>query len=164
MGSFSKTLAAGLRVGWLTADAEMTRRQVEGGLLDSGGGINQFSAMVVMRACLSGGYETQLARYRSAYIERRDALLSALADHCPGCVVETPQGGFFVWLKLPAGMDGGAVAARALEHQVSCLPGVKFDASAGDGQRGHVRLCFALYPPATLREGARRLGQAIAGL
>lgn len=161
MGSFSKTLAAGLRVGWLTASPALVARQLAGGLLSSGGGVNQFATLVTMAFCLGGGYDAQLAVFKQAYQARRDALLAALAEFCPGCQAQTPQGGFFVWLRLPAGVDGVGVAQRALAAGVSCVPGPAFDAGNGVAVAGYVRLCFALYPPETLREGARRLARAI---
>jgi DNA-binding transcriptional MocR family regulator len=160
LGSFAKSLAPGLRVGWLTADAAMTQRTIGSGVIDSGGGINHFTAMVVAQFCASGDFDRQVARFRTAYRDRRDALLAALAAHLPpDCAVTPPGGGFFVWLRLPAGLDADALLPHAEAAGVSYLPGAGFHL---DGRGANtVRLAFSLYEPAELVEGARRLGAAL---
>ena len=160
LGSFAKSLAPGLRLGWLTADTAMARRTTGSGVIDSGGGINHFTAMVVAQFCESGAFEAQVARFRAAYRERRDALLAGLAAHLPpGCTVAPPSGGFFVWLRLPEGIDAEAILDRAEAAGVSYLPGRRFHI---DGRGGNtLRLAFSLYSPAELAEAARRLGGAI---
>jgi DNA-binding transcriptional MocR family regulator len=103
LGAFSRTLAPGLRLGWLTAGRELIERMVEGGLLDSGGGINHYSAVVVAALCASGDYDANLLELRRAYGERRDALVAVLAEHLPpSCTVHKPGGGFFVWASFRA--------------------------------------------------------------
>ncbi len=169
LGSFSKTLAPGLRLGWLTADESTVRRFWEGGLLDSGGGINHFSALVAAEVARSGAYGRNVERLRGEYRARRDALVAALARHLPaGCRVTQPGGGFFLWVTLPeedgASAESGAVDSAALLPLVeaagtSCVPGHAF--FVGRGGRSSMRLAFSLYGPDDLAEAARRLGEAL---
>ena len=160
LGSFAKSLAPGLRLGWLTANAVMTQRTIGSGVIDSGGGINHFTAMVVAQFCASSAFDTQVARFRAAYRGRRDALLAGLAAHLPpGCAVTPPGGGFFVWVRLPAGRDADELLPHAEAAGVSYLPGARFHL---DGRGANtLRLAFSLYEPAELIEGARRLGAAL---
>jgi 2-aminoadipate transaminase len=160
LGSFAKSLAPGLRVGWLTANAAMTQRTIGSGVIDSGGGTNHFTAMVVAQFCASGAFDTQVARFRAAYRDRRDALLAGLAAHLPpDCAVTPPGGGFFVWVRLPAGLDADMLLPHAEAAGVSYLPGARFHLDRRGANT--LRLAFSLYAPAELIEGARRLGAAL---
>lgn len=157
LGSFAKSLAPGLRLGWLTADEATAARITGGGMLDSGGGINHFTALTVAALCSSGDFEAQAERLRAAYRERRDALAAGLREHLPpGCSFSVPGGGFFQWVDLPPGVDAVALLPRAEAAGVSYLPGSKFHLDGGGA--GSLRLAFSLYPPDQLREAARRLG------
>ncbi len=160
MGSFAKSLAPGLRLGWLNGSPEQVRRLTDSGLRDSGGGLNHFAAMAVGELCLSGDFDKHVEIFKSKYRERRDALLAALAEHLPAsCSWTKPGGGFFIWITLPENLDAAALAPLAEEAGVTYIPGVRFHL---DG-RGHntLRLAFTLYPPAELAKAARCLGQAI---
>jgi DNA-binding transcriptional MocR family regulator len=167
LGSFSKALAPGLRLGWLSGPAPLVARMVTGGLLDSGGGINHFTAIVVATLCAAGDFDAQVARLRAAYRARRDALAAALRAHLPpGCTMETPAGGFFVWVQLPGGIDAAALLPAAEAAGVSFLPGARFAVNqAGSGPTdatAALRLAFTLYGETDLREAARRLGHVVA--
>lgn len=160
MGSFAKSLAPGIRLGWLTADAPLVQRFVEGGVLDSGGSLNHFTSLVVAQFCLSGEYDALLDRFRTAYRARRDALLSGLSQHMPdGCSWTHPAGGYFVWLRLPERIDTETLLPHAEAMGVSFVPGTLFYLDGG----GHnaLRLAFCLYDPDELTEGTRRLGAAL---
>jgi 2-aminoadipate transaminase len=159
LGSFSKTLGPGLRLGWLTAGRELVQGIINGGLLDSGGGINHYTALVVATLCAAGDYDANLIALRQSYQARRDALVSTLEEHLPpGCRVRTPGGGFFVWIELPAGANSRALLPYAEAAGMSFIPGANFHLNGG-GQTG-LRLAFSLYPPEALAEAARRLGAA----
>jgi 2-aminoadipate transaminase len=159
LGSFSKSLGPGLRLGWLTAGRELVTRIVAGGLLDSGGGVNHYTALVVSELAAAGDYDLNLVNLRRAYRERRDTLLAGLREHLPsGWTVRTPGGGFFVWVELPPGADARALVAGAEAAGVSFIPGASFHLD-GTGQSA-LRLAFSLYPPRELAEAARRLGVA----
>ncbi|HSG85351.1 MAG TPA: PLP-dependent aminotransferase family protein [Candidatus Limnocylindrales bacterium] len=161
LGSFSKTLAPGLRLGWLSADAPTVDRLADGGLLASGGGVNHYVALVVAEHTRSGAYVAGVERLRSALAARRDALVESLREHLPEATFAVPEGGYFVWLRLPGGLDARALAPAAARHAVAYLPGSVF-AVDGGGDPATIRLAFSCYPPADLAEGARRLGAAVA--
>jgi len=160
LGSFSKSLAPGMRVGWITADRDVIARFATCGLMDSGGGPNQFAAMAVAAYCEAGEFDLQVAQFRAAYRTRRDALLNAIALHLPaGCEAHTPAGGFFVWLRLP-GVSARRLLPTAEAMGVSFVPGHRFFCD-GQGGEDAIRLAFTLYPPAQLAEAMQRLAQAI---
>ena len=160
LGSFAKSLAPGVRLGWLTAGPRVAGRLIGSGLLDSGGGVNHFTSLMVTAFCASDQYDQQIARLRTAYRTRRDALLAGLAAHLPpSCTWTTPGGGFFVWVRLPEGMDAAALLPRAEAAGVAYLPGALFH--SGGGGTNTLRLAFSLYDPDELIEAARRLGGVI---
>lgn len=161
LGSFSKTVAPGLRLGWLLADAPTIERFVRSGLYDSGGGTAHFAALALETFLAQADYAAHLARARQGYRLRRDALLAALEQHMPpGCSWSRPQGGYFVWLRLPEGIDSAALQPLAQRHGVTYVPGSRFGLGLGFGE--HLRLSFSFLSPAELADGARRLGAAIA--
>ena len=162
LGSFAKSLAPGVRLGWLTAGPSIAGRLIGSGLLDSGGGVNHFTSLMVTAFCASDQYDQQIARLRTAYLTQRDALLAGLAAHLPpSCTWTTPGGGFFVWVRLPEGMDAAALLPRAEASGVAYLPGALFH--TGGGGTNTLRLAFSLYNPDELVEAARRLGGVIRG-
>ena len=160
LGAFTKSLAPGLRLGWLTGGPDLINALSNGGLLDSGGGLNHFTALVVAALCQAGDYDPHVARLIAAYRLRRDTLVAALREHLPsGCRVETPGGGFFIWVELPEGVESDALLPAAEAAGVAYIPGQRFHLD----KRGHntLRLAFSLYPPEHLAEAARRLGAAL---
>jgi len=160
LGSFSKLLAPGLRVGWLIASPEVVRRCASSGLLDSGGGISHFAAHVVAAFMELGLFDAHVEMLRAAYRARRDLFCAALARHLPdGCQWQVPGGGFFVWVRLPEGVDAAALLPQAEAAGVSYVPGVRFCADGSGGS--HIRLAFTLLSPAEMEEGAMRLGQVL---
>lgn len=160
LGSFAKSLAPGLRLGWITADAGLVTRIVHSGLIDSGGGLNHFTAMVVAAFCADGFFESHVAVLRAAYRVRRDALMQALTCSLPaGCTMTPPAGGYFVWVQLPAGLDATTLLPQAEAAGVAYLPGARFFVD-GSGST-MLRLAFSLYAPEELAEGARRLSQVL---
>ncbi|MCX7708062.1 MAG: PLP-dependent aminotransferase family protein [Anaerolineae bacterium] len=157
LGSFSKILAPGLRVGWLVAPPELVTRCMRSGLLDSGGGVSHFAAHVVAAYLELGLLDRHIAQLRTAYRSRRDALMAALAQYLPDhCRWQRPGGGFFAWVQLPAGFDSAALLPDAEAAGVSYVPGSRFFVT-GDGVQS-LRLAFSLLPVEALEEGIRRLG------
>ncbi len=161
LGSFSKSLAPGVRLGWMTGPRTAIQRITKGGLLDSGGGINHFTALVVAELCASGAYDQQIAHFKQLYRQQRDTLLTALAQSLPAEMRwYYPGGGFFAWLLLPDSLDARQLLPAAEAAGVAYLPGATF---CIDGRgRNALRLSFSLYPPAELTEGAGRLGRVLA--
>lgn len=158
-GSFSKTLAPGLRVGFVCAAAPVIRKLVlmkQAADLHSST-INQMAIALVAER----GFETQVAKIRAAYSRRRDAMLAALERYMPPGITWTkPEGGMFIWVALPAGMDGARLLARSIEtEKVAFVPGQAFHAD-GSGANT-LRLSFSCADGATIEEGISRLGRLL---
>ncbi|MEJ3746541.1 PLP-dependent aminotransferase family protein [Actinomycetes bacterium KLBMP 9797] len=151
LGSFSKTVGPGLRLGYLTAEASFVRRLATRGYVDSGGCLNHTTAMVLTEFGTSGGYARHVAGLREAYRERRDALADGLRAHAPELMFDVPAGGWFLWLRAPEGLVNG--------HGVALLAGECFYVDGGG--RDRLRASFSMYGVDDLREAARRLGLAI---
>ncbi|MBC8249238.1 MAG: PLP-dependent aminotransferase family protein [Anaerolineales bacterium] len=163
LGSFSKILAAGLRLGWIMAEPEVIRQIVSCGLKGNEGGANPFVAHVVAAFCQEGWLEPHIAQLVARYRTRRDALLAALGREMPDGVRWTrPSGGFFVWLTLPEPLEAEAVLAAATERGVIFTPGARFFAQASEGGgRRNLRLPFSFLSEAQMAEGVRILAEVI---
>lgn len=159
-GSFSKTLAPGLRVGFIVAAAPVIRKLV---LMKQAADLHSSTINQMAIAHVAAhGFDAQLTNIRSAYRQRRDAMLAALARYMPAGVEWTrPEGGMFIWMTLPTGMDGNALLARAIESEkIAFVPGQAFHAD-GSGANT-LRLSFSCASPQTIEEGMLRLGRLIA--
>lgn len=159
-GTFSKTLSPGLRVGWMVASSALIQKLVlvkQASDLHSAP-LNQMAIARVAEAV----FDDQVTKNRAAYRERRDAMLAALAKHLPdGFRWSRPEGGMFVWVEGPPGLDSRALLQRAVtRHKVAFVPGQAFFAD-GSGQ-ATMRLSFSLASPAVIHEGVARLAAAIA--
>lgn len=160
LGSFAKSLAPGLRCGFITADPSTAQQLQDSGVLDSGGGISHFTGLVVAEFAASGDFASNVERLKTAYQQRRNALLAALSEQLEGRASwRRPAGGYFVWLRLPAERDANALLKSAEAEGTSYMPGGRFYLGPNDGGR-FIRLAFSHYPATTLVEGARRLGAA----
>ena len=158
-GSFSKTLAPGLRVGWVCGAAPVISRLVlmkQAADLHSAT-LNQMAVFTVASTI----FEDHTALLRRTYAARRDAMLAALEVHMPDGINWTkPEGGMFVWLTLPKGIDAGKLLAHALETQkVAFVPGQAFHPD-GSGANT-LRLSFSLADEAEIETGMQGLGTAI---
>ena len=158
IGSFSKTVAPGLRLGWLNAGRDLVQALVGLGYVDSGGGVNHTNALTMATFGVSGAYGDHVRAIRARYAVQRDALVAALRGAVPGPVI-SPSGGWFLWLALPAGLTGSTLLPVAERLGVSYLDGPRF--FAGPGGDGHIRLSFSMLAPPELTEAARRLAAAI---
>jgi DNA-binding transcriptional MocR family regulator len=161
LGSFSKILAPGLRLGWLQSAPEVIGRIVQCGLLDSGGGVNPFTSGVVRSAMELGLLNRNLTLLKDTYSRRMQAMCTALRRRLPGSVrFADPAGGFFIWLALAESMDTGSLLAKAIERNVEFMPGFKF--SSRQELKNFLRLSFAYYDTPNLLEGVERLAAVIA--
>ncbi|ADI14536.1 PLP-dependent aminotransferase family protein [Truepera radiovictrix] len=158
LGSFSKILAPGLRLGWLEADPALCARLERSGLLRSGGGLNPFVGALTYPFVAEGALREHLQGLRRALAERAAVLGAALRGALPAARCSDPDGGYFVWLELP-GQSSAAARARAQRCGVDYLPGPHFSPTGAFGSA--LRLSFAPYPPALLREAAERLAAAL---
>ncbi len=160
LGSFSKILAPGLRLGWLQASPAIIERMVHCGLLDSGGGLNPFTSGVVCSAIELGLLAEHLALLRRTYSERLAAMCAALREQLSGRIAfQQPEGGFFIWVKMPEGTDTGKLLRRARAKQVEFMPGPSF--SSRQGLKNYLRLSFAFYDTPDLIQGVERLSGVI---
>ena len=160
IGSFSKIMAAGLRLGWLVAAPEHIQRCINCGAMQMGGGANPFVAHVVAEYCRAGRLEPHILQLRQVYRRRRDVTLTALEQHMPRGVTWThPRGGFFVWLTLPEGVSVEPLREAARQRKVLFVPGTGFFVSGG-GER-NLRLAFSFVPPDEIERGVAILAQAI---
>ena len=160
IGSFSKILAPGVRMGWILGPVGLIERLIGSGLPTSGGGANPLVANVLAAFCQQGLLEPHIIRLRQVYRQRRDATLAALEAHMPEGVRWTrPGGGFFVWLTLPQPLRATEVARRAGEEGLLIPVGDPFFAEAPTGQ--HLRLAFSYVPPDKIDEGVKTLAQVV---
>lgn len=155
LGSFSKILAPGLRLGWLHAHPDKIKRFVSSGLLDSGGGLNPFTSAMIRWTIELGDLEKNIAALIDIYRARRNALDSALHRHLPHLEYVTPQGGFFFWVRIPEVMDTRELRKTAGAFKVDFRPGVLFSSRAG--LKDSMRLCFVYYEEDKIEEGVIRL-------
>jgi 2-aminoadipate transaminase len=160
LGSFSKILAPGLRLGWLMASPAVVARLTGSGLNASGGGANPFAAFVVAVFCQKGWLEPHIARLVEVYQRRRDVMLGALEATMPKQVRWTrPGGGFFVWLTLPEPLQARDVLKEAHRHSITFLTGKPFFAE--DGGERCIRLPFSYVPVKEMENGIHTLAHII---
>ncbi|MGH3715445.1 MAG: PLP-dependent aminotransferase family protein [Micromonosporaceae bacterium] len=159
LGTFSKTFSSGVRMGWALAPHAVREKLViasEAQILCP----SMLSQSAVTTYFQTMPWREQLKTFRTLYAERRDAVLAALDDFMPADATWTrPSGGFFVWLKLPEGLDSKAMLPRAIHNRVAYVPGTGFYAD-GTGQQ-HLRLSYCFPPPERIRDGVRRLATVI---
>ena len=159
LGSFSKTFAPGLRVGWAVAPHAVREKMVmasESTILCP----SNFAQMAISRYFATQPWLDQIKNFRELYRERRDAMLEALDQHFPASATWTkPRGGFYVWATLPNGIDTKAMLPRAITARVAYVPGTAFYAD-GFGTWS-MRLSYCYPTPERIQEGVRRLAGVI---
>jgi DNA-binding transcriptional MocR family regulator len=158
LGSLSKIGAPGLRLGWLRAPESLMPAAViakQAADLHTST-IDQAAAAVYLT---SADLDRHVAGLCAAYRERRDTMIAALPDTVPdGTECSDPDGGMFVWLRLPGEVDTADLLRTALEHNVAFVPGAPFFATTPD--TATMRLSFTTNPPEEIVEGMRRLAAA----
>ncbi|MFD7709178.1 PLP-dependent aminotransferase family protein [Streptomyces sp. NPDC059785] len=159
LGSFSKVMAPGMRLGWLRAPAALRRacavaKQAADLHTPT---VNQLAAA---RYLADRDLDAHVARVAAAYGQRRDAMLAGLAGALPdGSTWNRPEGGMFLWARLPEGYDTAALLPRVVEQDVAYVPGAPF--YAGTPDRATLRLTFVTQTPDEIAEGLRRLGRGL---
>jgi 2-aminoadipate transaminase len=160
LGTFSKTLAPGFRVGWALAPHAIREKIIlanEAAVLSP----SSFGQLMISEYLNTADWKGQINTFRGIYRERRDAMLAALAEYLPQLSWTVPTGGFYVWVTLPEHMDAKAMLPRAVKELVAYTPGTAFYAD-GSG-RNNIRLSFCYPTPEFIREGIRRLSVVING-
>jgi 2-aminoadipate transaminase len=159
LGSFSKTFASGLRVGWVLAPHAVREKLVlaaESATLCP----PTLNQMIVSRYLSTHDWKGQIKAFREQYRERCDAMLAALEQHMPvGCEWTRPAGGFMVWLTVPHGVDTKAMLPRAITRRVAYASGTGFYADQFGSRQ--MRLSFCYPTPDRIREGVRRLANTL---
>jgi 2-aminoadipate transaminase len=160
LGSFSKVLAPGLRLGYLVAPKALYPKLLQAKQAADlhTPGFNQRIAYELIK---DGFLQQHLPALRQRYRAQRDAMQAALQQHLPpGCRWQQPAGGMFFWLQLPAGLDATALLPRAVEAGVAYVPGAPFFAAGGHANT--LRLSFVTVSPQRITEGVAALGRVFA--
>ena len=159
MSTLSKIVSPGLRLGWVRAPrallGQLTIAKQAADLHSST--IDQAAAA---RWLTTTDLDAHITRLRSAYAARRDALLEGLMDALPpGSTHNHPDGGMFVWARLPDGWDAATLLPKALQHDVAYVPGAAF--FSGEPDRATLRLSFTTHRPEEIRHGLARLNSTL---
>jgi DNA-binding transcriptional MocR family regulator len=155
--SFSKTVCPGIRVGFLIGPPELiakivvraTNTYISPSMVD---------AAIVYEFCTSGAIERSIERVRTALEQRADTLGQALREQIPDASFVLPDGGYFLWVQLPDGVEPAAVLKGAADRKLALVSGDDF---VLDGGSGAVRVAFSGVTPEEIREGVVRLAAAV---
>jgi 2-aminoadipate transaminase len=156
LSTFSKIMAAGVRLGWVVASPELIGTLSS---LKAEGGTSPFAGAVAAEFCASGTLVEHVAELTALYASRHDTMLEAMAANMPDGVKWTdPDGGFFVWVHLPAAVSAQGLAARVREQGVEFLPGTACHFDGGDQT---LRLSYSFADEDQIRQGIALLADAI---
>ena len=163
LSTFSKTLAPGLRLGWVVAPSEVIQRLV---MAKQGTDLHTstLDQMVACEVARDGFLDSHVERLREVYGRRRNVMLDALARTLPpetGVRWTRPEGGLFLWVTLPQGLDASQLLEAAVEQRVAFVPGVCFHPD-GSGLNT-MRLNFSNASEAMIEEGIARLAAVVLG-
>ena len=158
LGSFSKILAPGFRVGYVLAPPAIREKLVlaqESAILCP----SMFSQSMISEYLSSADWQGQIDTFRGVYKERRDAALEAMAEYLPKLSTTQPDGGFYLWITLPEGIDSKAMLPLAVKELVAYTPGTAF---YGDGTgQNKLRICYSFPTPENINLGIKRLATVI---
>jgi 2-aminoadipate transaminase len=155
LGTFAKLVAPGLRLGWVVATPEVVARMAA---MKADGGTCPFTQRILIEYCRAGRFDLDIRERVTTYRAHRDVMAHAVREHLPEASFGLPQGGYYLWLRLPDGVDGDALAKRAEALGVQVLPASQFHATPGPPN--YVRLAYSYASPSQIVEGVRRLARA----
>ncbi len=157
LGSFSKIMAPGLRLGWIQTSPKLMQQILETGVVNSGGSFNHFTSLVMRHAIELGLQQSMLEKLRKTYRLRVETMDAALHQHLGGMATwRRPGGGYFFWLKFDKMLDTTAFKTHAADFKTGFQPGAVFSCT-GD-LKNCLRLSFAHYGDDDIAEGIARLG------
>lgn len=161
VGTFSKLIAPGLRIGWVSAQQELLARMMQ---LKSDGGSSALLQRTVVEFCQSGAFDEHAAKVRRVYGTHRDTMVAALRTEWPEISFGVPEGGYYIWLTLPERVNGDQLAARAADAGVNIIAGSRFFAIPRDEAQRYVRLTYSHNAPDAIEQGIVRLARVCRSL
>jgi 2-aminoadipate transaminase len=165
VGTFSKLIAPGLRIGWICAAPDLIARLMQ---LKSDGGSNPLIQRMVLDFCSSPQFEAHAERVHNTYREHRDRMVAAVRRELPRVTLTIPEGGYYLWLTLPHEVDAETFARKAAKVGVNIIAGTKFfagtDPVLSASARHHVRLSYSFASPTQIDTGMSRLARVYESL
>jgi 2-aminoadipate transaminase len=165
LGTFSKLMAPGLRIGWVTAPSDLLARMMQ---LKADGGTSPLVQRIIVEWLKAGNLAAHTERARDLYRNHRDSMVAALRREMPEVSTVVPHGGYYVWVTLPGEVDGDEMAKRAALAGVTIIPGSKFFAGNGPGYprndgvpKNRIRLAYSFATPEQIDDGVRRLAEVL---
>lgn len=155
LGTVSKILAPGLRVGWAIGEPGAVRRMA---LQKADGGCNPMAQRIVVDLMRSNKMHRHIDEVKAEMRVHRDAMIEAFAEHLPDAKIRTPDGGYFLWAELPEGVDAERVAELGIDHGVEVSTGRL--CFAGHGPGNFLRMAYSFVSEESIREGVANLGAA----
>ncbi len=159
LGTVSKILAPGLRVGWALGEPEIIRRMA---FQKADGGSNPFAQRIVVDLMRSNKMSRHIDEVRDQMRVHRDAMIGAFAEYLPEVTIRAPEGGYFLWAELPEGANAEAISELAVEHGVEVSTGRLCFPEAGPGN--FLRLAYSYVGPDIIRDGVERVARAYRAL
>ncbi len=158
LGSLSKTFSPGIRIGWIAATSEIITKLI---LVKERCDLHSSLPDHAIAATFMDqySYDDHIAKMCALYQERRDCMIEGIQTHLPTCKANIPQGGFFIWLQLPTGVDCNDFAVECLRCKIACVPGSSFYPAKDD--TSFVRLNFTGVKNEQIEEGVKRLALAL---
>lgn len=158
LGSFSKILAPGLRLGWLQTHELLMQKISSAGVLDSGGGMNPFTSTIVRHVIESDSLEKNIETLKQTFAQRIKIMDASLRKYIPSAEFSTPHGGYFFWVRIPD-VDIAELRKKASDHHVGLRQGLLF--SSNNSLKDYMRLSISFYDDGQLEEGIMRLAKCI---
>jgi 2-aminoadipate transaminase len=165
LGTFSKLIAPGLRIGWVAAPRNIIARLVQ---LKSDGGSCPLTQRIILEFCKAGGLQGHIEKVQTVYRIHRDRMVAALKRELPEVSMTVPHGGYYVWLKFPDDVDADVLSKRADALGATIIPGSKFFAGVKAGSarnaappKNYARLAYTHASPDEIDEGVKRVAAAL---